>query len=68
MCAPSPVRPRRTSAASTPEYAYIPAAMSAVGIPVFAGASGVPVIDTRPPSLCTSRSYARLSRYGPDEP
>ena len=51
-----------------PENAYIPAAMSAIDTPTFEGTSGVPVIETRPASLCTSRSYAFLSRYGPSVP
>ena len=50
------------NAASTPEKAYIPAAMSAIEIPTFAGVSSVPVIDRSPASLCTRRSYAFLSR------
>ena len=33
-----------------------------------AGASAVPVIESRPTSLCTSRSYAFFCAYGPDEP
>ena len=28
----------------------------------------VPVIDSSPTSLCTSRSYAFFVAYGPDEP
>ena len=51
-----------------PEYAYMPAAMSATEMPTLAGASGVPVIDSSPTSLCTSRSYAFFCAYGPDEP
>ena len=39
-----------------PEYAYIPAAMSAIEMPTFEGASGVPVMETRPASHWTSRS------------
>ncbi len=39
-----------------PLYAYIPVAMSATEIPTFAGASGVPVVETTPVSHCTSRS------------
>jgi len=34
----------------------MPAAMSAMEIPTFAGASGEPVIDTKPASHCTNRS------------
>jgi hypothetical protein len=34
----------------------MPAAMSAVGIPVLTGVAGVPVIDTRPASAWTSMS------------
>ena len=36
--------------------AYMPAAMSAVGMPVLAAASGVPVIETRPASAWMSMS------------
>ena len=46
--APSPVRSRRSSAARIDEKAYMPAAMSATGIPAFDGESGVPVTDSRP--------------------
>lgn len=60
--------PRRTSAARTPENAYIAAAMSAAGIPAFTGCSAVPVTDTSPASHCTSMSYARLPAYGPKDP
>jgi hypothetical protein len=60
--APVPVVARRTSAARIDENAYIPAAMSATEIPTFEGVSDVPVIETSPASLCTSRSYAFLSR------
>ena len=31
-------------------------------------ASSVPVIDSSPTSLCTSRSYAFFRAYGPDAP
>ena len=34
----------------------MPAAMSATGMPAFAGVSGVPVTESRPASHCTSRS------------
>jgi hypothetical protein len=54
--APVPVFSRRSSAASTPENAYIPAAMSATAIPAFAGCSGEPVIDSSPASDWISRS------------
>ena len=56
MVAPSPLRPRRTSAARIEEKAYMPAAMSAAGMPAFAGDSGVPVTESSPASHCTSRS------------
>jgi hypothetical protein len=46
----------------------MPAAMSATEIPTRARDSGVPVIDSRPTSLCTSRSYAFFVANGPDEP
>lgn len=54
--APSPVVPRRTSAASVPENAYMPAAMSASGEPAFTGVSGVPVTEISPASAWTSMS------------
>ena len=38
------------------EYAYMPAAMSATGMPALDGASGVPVTESSPASHCTSRS------------
>jgi len=53
---PRPVRSRSYSAVSTPEYAYIPAAMSATEIPALAGSAGVPVTDSSPASHWTSRS------------
>jgi len=68
MCAPSPVFCRCSSAASTPEYAYMPAAMSAMELPDLHGSSGVPVTDRKPASLWIRRSYAFLSRYGPSLP
>src|SRR5678816_1574272 len=46
----------------------MPAAMSAIEQPAFAGSSGVPVTDRNPDSLWISRSYAFLSRYGPSLP
>jgi hypothetical protein len=39
-----------------PENAYMPAPMSAAGIPAFAGSSAVPVTDTSPASDWISRS------------
>jgi hypothetical protein len=39
-----------------PEYAYIPAAISATEIPARLGASGVPVIDSSPASAWISMS------------
>ena len=54
--APSLLRSRRSSAARIEEKAYMPAAMSATGIPALAGASSVPVTDSSPASHCTSRS------------
>jgi hypothetical protein len=56
MVAPCPVRHRRSSAASTACAQYMPAAMSAVGMPVLTGVSGVPVIEMRPASAWTSMS------------
>lgn len=53
---PRPVVPRRSSAASTPENAYMAAAMSAAGMPAFTGCSAVPVTETSPASHCTSMS------------
>jgi hypothetical protein len=54
--APSPVRPLRSSAVSTPVKAYMPAAMSATEMPTLAGSWADPVTETRPASHCTSRS------------
>ena len=62
MRLPRPVRPRSISAARMLLYAYMPAAMSAIEQPAFAGSSGVPVIERNPDSLWISRSYAFLSR------
>ena len=59
---------RSSSAARMLLYAYMPAAMSAIEQPAFAGSSGVPVTDRNPDSLWISRSYAFLSRYGPSPP
>lgn len=56
MVAPSPVRNRRSSAATTACERYMPEAMSAVGIPVFTGSSGVPVIEISPASAWISMS------------
>ncbi|MCD6041628.1 MAG: hypothetical protein K0R40_1231 [Burkholderiales bacterium] len=36
--------------------AYMPAAMSAAGMPAFTGVSGVPVTESSPASHCTRRS------------
>lgn len=68
MVAPSPVLARRSSAASTDWAQYIPAAMSAVGIPVLAGWSGVPVTATSPASAWISMSYALRRAIGPPLP
>src|SRR5215471_18714411 len=65
---PCPDVARERSAVRTPEYAYIPAAMSATEIPTREGVSGVPVIDVTPASACTSMSYAFLFANGPDDP
>ena len=65
---PWPVAVRARSAVRIPEYAYMPAAMSATEMPTFARRLGLPVTDTSPTSLCTSRSYAFLRAYGPDDP
>ena len=46
--APSPVRSRRSSAASTACAQYMPEAMSAVGMPVLTAVSAVPVIEISP--------------------
>ena len=56
------------SAVRMPEYAYIPAAMSATEMPTLLAAASVPVIEINPTSLCTSRSYAFFRAYGPDDP
>ncbi len=53
---PRPVRSRSISAARMLEYAYMPAAMSAMEQPAFAGASGRPVIERNPDSLWMRRS------------
>src|SRR6187401_80907 len=66
--APRPWLARASSAVRIPEYAYMPAAMSATEIPTFAGASSLPVRDSRPASLWTSRSYALRVAYGPVVP
>ncbi len=67
-CCPRPVWPRSISAARMPLKAYMPDAMSATEMPTLLGASGVPVTEITPASLCTSRSYAFRSRYGPLPP
>lgn len=54
--APTPVTPRRTSADSTEVSAYMPAAMSEVGMPVLATSSALPVIEISPASAWTSMS------------
>ena len=46
----------------------MPAAMSATEMPTFDGFASVPVSEISPTSLCTSRSYAFFSAYGPDAP
>ena len=51
MRQPRPVLPRWIKAARTFEWAYMPAAMSAIEQPAFEGSSGVPVIDRKPASL-----------------
>ena len=48
MPAAAPVVPRSISAARMLLYAYMPAAMSAIEQPAFAGSSGVPVIERKP--------------------
>src|SRR6266851_9332517 len=65
---PSPLAPRAMSAVRMAEYAYIPAAMSATEMPTLHGAVSVPVMETRPTSLWTSRSYAFLWAYAPHVP
>ena len=47
-----------------PEYAYMPPAMSAIDRPTFDGVSGVPVIDSRPASLCTAGRTPSSPRTG----
>ena len=56
MALPCPLLSRSSSAARMFEYAYMPAAMSAIEQPAFAGASGDPVIDRKPDSLWIRRS------------
>jgi hypothetical protein len=56
MVAPSPVRHRRSRAARIAWEQYMPDAMSAVGIPVLTGVSGVPVIAMSPASAWMSMS------------
>ena len=56
MRLPRPVRAALISAARMLLYAYMPAAMSAIEQPAFAGSSGVPVIERKPDSLWISRS------------
>ncbi len=56
MVAPAPVRQRRSSAASIAWEQYMPEAMSAVGMPVLTGVSGVPVIAISPASAWMSMS------------
>lgn len=68
MVAPPPVLARRRRAASTDWAVYMPAAMSAVGMPVLTGSSGVPVIEIRPASAWMSMSYALRSAIGPPLP
>ena len=53
---PLPVRLRSISAERMPLYAYMPAAMSAIEQPAFAGSSALPVIERNPDSLWISRS------------
>jgi hypothetical protein len=54
--APAPVRSRAYSAARSELNAYMPPAISAIEMPAFAGASGVPVTDSTPVSHWISRS------------
>ena len=68
IAAPSPVRSRTNRAVSTLDRAYIPAPMSAIGMPGLAGAPALPVIAHEPASDCASRSYARALAYGPPAP
>ena len=45
-------------------YAKMPAAMSAIETPTLAGASGVPVTESMPASLCMRRSVGLLGFVG----
>ena len=54
--APEPVRSRAYSAVRIELNAYMPPAMSATEMPALAGASSVPVTDSRPVSHWISRS------------
>ncbi|MNV86785.1 hypothetical protein D3C71_1808380 [compost metagenome] len=65
---PSPVFWRSSKAFRMAEYAYMPAAISAMEHPALTGSSCVPVTDRKPLSLWISRSYAFLSWYGPPSP
>jgi hypothetical protein len=65
---PAPLVDRASSAVSTPENAYIPAAISATEIPARLGASAGPVIDTRPTSAWINMSYAFFAANGPSGP
>ena len=65
---PRPVFARSSSAMSVPEYAYMPAAMSAIETPARDGVSAEPVTDSSPLSAWTSRSYALRSDIGPPSP
>ena len=48
MLVPAPLCSRAYSAASTAEKAYMPAQMSEIEMPGFAGASGLPVMEITP--------------------
>ena len=66
---PRPVRPRSSSAASTPLTSDIPVAMSTIATPKRTGGpSGVPIIAISPVSASTITSVPASGARGPCEP
>ena len=53
---PSPVSLRARRAVRIPEYAYMPAEMSAIDTPTLHGVASVPVTESIPTSLWMMRS------------
>ena len=68
MQLPLPDLPLSIIAARIAEKACIPAAISAIEIPDLTRSLSVPVIDKKPDSAWTNKSYAFLSLKGPSEP